>query len=126
MILIFSEDGGLIIADDLADVQRHCEGVDVASSVFAFFDENGDALKPVFDAPVRRRKLLWFAWTVDSGHYHLERDPAFSEDPLWVALHETRYLEPNERFASVQEVKTFLRARGAPVDRPADGHRAAG
>jgi hypothetical protein len=65
MILIFSEDGGLAIADDLTEVQRHCEGLDVASSV------------------------------------------------------------PNERFASMEQVKMFLRARGAPVDRPADIHRAA-
>ena len=36
MILIFSEDGGLSIADPLSEVQRHCEGIDVLSGVFTF------------------------------------------------------------------------------------------
>ena len=118
MVLIFSEDAGLIVAEDLRDVQRHCEGIDVESGVFKFYDEDGQPLKPVFDVPVRRRRVLWFIWSIESGRYHLEADPTLREDPIWVALHETQYLRPNGRFASLDDVKSFLRGRGVAVDRP--------
>jgi hypothetical protein len=118
VILIFSDDGGLTIADDLAGVRRQCEGIDVLSDVFRFYDENGTALKPVFDVPVRQRRILWFVWLVDQGTFHLEIDSTEGENPLWVALCETSYLEPNKRFESVEELKSFLRSRGVVVDRP--------
>jgi hypothetical protein len=119
VILIFGDDGGLMIADDLAEVRRECEGIDVLSGVFRFYDENGNALKAVFDVPVRQRRILWFVWSVDQGTYHLEIDATAGEDPLWVTLCETSFLEPNERFASIEELKSFLRSRGVVVDRPA-------
>jgi hypothetical protein len=82
-------------------VQRQCEGIDVLSGVFRFYDQHGNALTPVFDVPVRQRRILWFAWSVDQGSYHLDVDSIGKSDPLWFALCETRYLQPNERFASV-------------------------
>ena len=78
---------------------------------------NGNALKPVFDAPVKRGKW-WSLWSMDSGVYHLEIDPESSEDPLWVSFLEIRDLEPNERFSSLEELKTFMKERGAVVDCP--------
>jgi hypothetical protein len=107
----------LFIANDEAAVYRSCEGIDVESGVYKFYDHNGNALKPVFDAPVKRGKW-WSLWSIDSGVYHLEVDPESSDDPLWVSFLETRDLEPNERFASLEELKTFMKERGAVVDRP--------
>jgi hypothetical protein len=56
--------------------------------------------------------------SIDSGVYHLEVDPESSEDPLWVSFLEISNLERNERFSSLEELKTFMRERGAVVDRP--------
>ena len=117
MILVFQEDGTLFIANDEAAVYRSCEGIDVQSGVYKFYDDNGNALKPVFDVPAKQGKW-WSLWSIDSGVYHLEVDPESSEDPLWVSFLEISNLERNERFSSLEELKTFMRERGAVVDRP--------
>ena len=41
MIFVFIEDGSLEIVSDIDEVRKNCEGIDVESSVFQFFDENG-------------------------------------------------------------------------------------
>ena len=71
LILIFQDDGVLAIADDEAAVYRNYEGIDVYSGIFRFFDDNGNALKAVFDVPVKQGKW-WSLWSVDSGVCHLE------------------------------------------------------
>ncbi len=96
---------------------RSCEGIDVQSGVYKFYDDNGNALKPVSDVPAKQGKW-WSLWSIDSGVYHLEVDPESSEDPLWVSFLEISNLERNERFSSLEELKTFMRERGAVVDRP--------
>lgn len=117
MILVFQEDGVLYLAHDEAAVYRDCEGLDVESGVYRFYDDRGHALKAVFDAPVKRGRW-WSLWSTSSGGYHLELDSNASAEPLWVSIQEVRALDPNDRFASLDELKTFLRERGAPVDRP--------
>ena len=117
LILVFQEDSTLFIANDEAAVYRECEGIDVQSGVYKFYDHNGNALKPIFNVPAKQGKW-WSFWSIDSGVYHLEVDAESSDDPLWVSLLETRYLEPNERFASLEQLKTFMRERGVVVDRP--------
>jgi hypothetical protein len=119
LILIFQEDGVLAIADDEAAVYRSCEGIDVHSGIFKFYDDNGNALKAVFDVPVKQGKW-WSLWSIDSGVYHLEVDPESRDDPLWLSFSEISDLEPNARFASLEQLKTFMRERGAAVDRPGE------
>lgn len=109
----------LSIANDESAVYRDCEGIDVQSGVYKFYDANGNALKPVFDVPVKRGKW-WSLWSVDSGVYHLEIDRESEEDPLWVSLLDIRGLEPNEHFASLDQLKAFMKERGAVVDRPSE------
>ena len=123
MILVFQEDGLLSIANDVAEVYRSCEGIDVQSGVYKFYDDNGNPLKPVFDSPVKQGKW-WSLWSIDSGVYHLEVDSESGEDPLWVSLLEVGDLAPNERFPSLDHLKAFMRARGAVVDRPDSGAHA--
>lgn len=118
MILAFSEDGGLKIHSSADDVPHQYDGFDVHCKVFAFYDDRGVFLKPVFDVPVTERRFLWFSRSIDSGTYHLEPDPSSAEDPLWVALVECTYLEPNGRFGSLDELKSFLHAQGVTVDPP--------
>jgi hypothetical protein len=99
-------------------VLRQCEGVDVLSGVYQFYDDRGNALRPVFDAPVKERRLFWFIRTVDSGRYHLERGADPQSDPLWVSIHEAGAIEPNPHFPTLEHLKAFLRNRGAAVDPP--------
>ena len=118
MIFVFCEDGRLEIAEDEAGVLRSYEGIDVESGVFRLFSEAGAYLRPVFDLPVKQRRLLWFVSIVDSGRYHLEEGEIADEDPLWMNFLETSLIEKNRHFSSVQEAKNFLRENGAQVDPP--------
>ena len=121
MVLIFAEDGTLEIRDCMEDVIQQCEGIDVHSEVYRFYDKDGRYLRPVFDVPVSEKRFLWFFRAVDSGKYHLEPTEsaeAIGEDPLWVALDETLALEPNKYFSSLEELKSSFRSRGIMVDAP--------
>jgi hypothetical protein len=115
MILVFQDDRTLSVASDEASVYRNCEGVDVQSGVYRFYNESGNSLKVVFDVPVKQGKW-WSLWSVDSGLYHLEVDLNPTGEPLWASFQQTAFLEPNEHFASLDDLKTFLRAHGAVVD----------
>ena len=122
MVLVFSDDGCVRIAESEAQVIRDCEGVDVQSGVWWFYDETGQPLVPVFDVPVKETRVLGLFRIVDSGHYHLEPGDSSHPlyvDPLWVSLLEAVVLEPNPHFASLEHLKAALRASGVQVDRPA-------
>lgn len=122
MVLVFSDDGCVRIAESEAKVIRDCEGVDVQSGVWWFFDETGRPLVPVFDVPVQETRVLGVFRMVDSGQYHLEPGDSSHPlyvDPLWLSLQEAVMLEPNPHFASLAHLKAALRARGVQVDPPA-------
>ena len=115
MILIFSEDGGLRVAESESQAVAECEGIDVQSSVFWFFDQNGRPLLPVFDKPVSEKRFLWFFKAVDSGEYHLEvgdADHPMFVDSLSTSIRETKYMEPNRFFDSLDQLIDALRRRG--------------
>ncbi len=115
MVLIFSEDGGLQIVETQLEAVAQCEGIDVLSSVFWFFDEKGRPLIPVFDKPVSEKRFLWFFKVVDSGEYHLEAgdaDHPMFVDPLSTSMYEATYLEPNPFFESLDQLTDDLRSRG--------------
>ena len=121
MVLIFSEDGGLQIAESHAEAIGQCEGIDVQSSVFWFFDEDGRPLLPVFDKPVSEKRFLLFFKVVDSGEYHLEvgdKDHPMFVDSLATSIHEAAYLEPNRFFESLDQLTNDLRNRGILADCP--------
>lgn len=121
MVLVFSEDRSVRVVHSEEQAIQGCEGIDVQSCVWWFYDETGRPLVPVFDAPVAEKRLFGVLKLVDSGKYHLE--PADSShplyvDPLWVSLLEAVELEPNPHFASLEQLKAALRASGAQVDPP--------
>lgn len=122
MVLVFSEDGCVRIAESAEQAIQGCEGVDVQSGVWWFYDDTGRPLLPVFDVPVTESRFLGLFKVVDSGKYHLEpgdsRHPLYV-DPLWVSLLETVDLEPNPYFASLEQLKAALRSNGVQVDPPA-------
>jgi len=122
VVLVFSDDGCVRIAESEAQVIRDCEGVDVQSGVWWFFDEAGRPLVPVFDVPVKETRVLGLFRMVDSGKYHLEPGDSSHPlyvDPLWLSLLEAVVLEPNPHFASLEHLKAALRSNGVQVDPPA-------
>lgn len=122
VLLVFSDDGCVRIVESEAQVIRDCEGVDVQSGVWWFYDETGRPLVPVFDVPVTESRVLGLFRVVDSGMFHLEPGDASHPlyvDPLWVSLLEAVALEPNPHFASLEALKEALRSRGVQVDPPA-------
>jgi len=45
MIFVFNEDQTLEVLENIDDVRRECEGIDVENNVYQFFDENGQLHK---------------------------------------------------------------------------------
>lgn len=121
MVLVFSEDRCVRVVESEAQAIQGCEGIDVQSGVWWFYDETGRPLVPVFDVPVTESRILGLFKVIDSGKYHLEpgdsRHPLYV-DPLWVSLLEAVTLEPNPHFASLEELKAALRSSGVQVDPP--------
>jgi hypothetical protein len=119
-VLIFSEDACVRIVDSMGAAVVECEGIDVASQVFWFFDADGRPLVPVFDDPKFGKRFLWFELG-DPSRYHLvrgdEQHPMFV-DPLWVSLLEAVNLEPNPYYKDLDALKEDLRSRGIQVDQP--------
>ena len=77
-----------------------------------FFDENGRRLKPHFTVPNRSGKYLGIIRWVESGVYELVPDPDPAADSIEIALGETSLMEPNRWFASLDEVRAALSAKG--------------
>lgn len=106
------------IADSPEDAIVQCEGIDVLSQAFWFFDIEGRPLVPVFHDPKLGRRVLGFELG-DPSKYHLvpgdEEHPMFV-DPLWVSLQEAVSLEPNPYYSDLAALKDDLRSRGVQVD----------
>lgn len=122
MVLVFSEDRRVRIAESKEQAIQGCDGVDVQSGVWWFYDEAGRPLVPVFDVPVTERRVLGLFRVVESGKFHLEPGDSSHPlyvDPLWISLLEAIELEPNPHFASLEHLKVALRSSGVQVDAPA-------
>jgi hypothetical protein len=116
VIFAFLEDGTLQIYETAAEAIRDHEGIDVESGTVRFYDENGAYLEPRFSVPNRRGKFFGLFGWVSSGVYELVASPRASEDSFALALYETAALVPNRWFASVEQLKTELAARGVEVE----------
>ena len=91
--------------DSLADVQRQHEGIDVEHGDVRFFDADGRPLKPVSTEPNRMGHVLGFK-IIESGDYTLESVPGTDGSEFRLAiLPAVKYLEPNQRFGSLQSVR---------------------
>lgn len=116
VIFAFVEGGTLEIYGSTAEAIIHYEGVDAEDGAVHFYDSNGTYLEPTFITPNRRGKILGsFGW-VRSGTYELVPNPAADEDPFPLALYETVSLEPNRWFATLEELKLALSAKGVQVE----------
>ena len=116
MIFVFIEAGTLDVADNLEEVRRDCEGVDVESGVYSFYDENGTILEAHFTAPNKRGSFLGLIKWTESGVYELRPNPEADADPIGLALYETSRLNTNRFFKSLDEVRSFLTGRGVSLE----------
>ena len=111
MIFVFVEDGSLEIVSDIDDGRKNCEGIDVESSVFQFFDENGQFLEPRFTKPNKKGRFLGIFEWIESGEFELvPADQSISEN-IFDYLNETSDLKPNLWFSSLDEVRRYLEGR---------------
>lgn len=108
MIFAFIENGTLAIHADVAEIQREYAAIDVESGVIRFYDVDGTYLAPVFTIPNRIQRHFIFFKTIVSGEYNLQPSSEKREDPIWLCLVETSYLEPNSYFASLADVKAHF------------------
>lgn len=118
MILAFADDGTLELHADFDAVVVHYEAIDVDSGMYAFYDDQGRALKPVFDIPVEIKSYLWFFETVSGGKYHLELDTSGNAEHILFSFLECTHFEPGLGFENVDELKSSLREQGVMVDAP--------
>jgi hypothetical protein len=112
--LIFSigEDGKLSVFDGISSVRRDCEGIDVESGVWDFFDSKGRPLKPVFHHPNLVKKFLFgfFTSITSSQKFDLVPDSSAAQPNLLLSLGDTTSLEKNDYFSDVASVRTYLQA----------------
>lgn len=108
MIFVFIEDGTLDVIKDIAEARKNYEGIDVESGVYTFYDAQGVYLRPHFTVPNKHGKCLWVISWVTSGVFELVPAPDAKEDPIAVALAETRVLNPNPFFKTLDEVRAYF------------------
>jgi len=115
IVFAFTEDGGLQVFRDKEAAIREYEGIDVESEAVCFYDSAGKFLEPHFTSPNKHGKILGLLNWTQSGSYDLVLSHA-SHDLFSLALFETRYMESNEWFESLDAAKRALRNAGVEVD----------
>jgi len=105
MVFVFIEDGGLSIIENSQEANVECEGVDVESEVFEFYDENGVYLKPIFTKPNKYKKHLFGLFTsIESGEFNLVSAPNECETSFELMLQDVVYINPNKWFKTKEEI----------------------
>jgi hypothetical protein len=113
MIFAILDDRGLVVHNSIDDACRGHEPVDVENGDVHFFDDDGWPLDPVFVVPNHYGKALGVT-VVEQGEFRLERRVLGTEaDSLKVAIDRVSYLQPNQYFASVDAIRTYV-ADGRP------------
>lgn len=105
------EDGTLDVFESLQQIRRQCEGIDVESGVWDFFDHAGKPLTPLFHTPNRIKKHLFGLITSIASSQHFDLVPAISGDepPLLDILTEQTILNPNKIFKTMTELLAHLK-----------------
>lgn len=110
LIFAIGEDGMLSVFDGISSVRRDCEGIDVESGVWDFFDARGMPLKPVFHHPNLVKKFLFgfFTSITSSQKFDLVPDGSAAQPNLLACLGDTTSLEKNDYFSDVASVRNYL------------------
>ena len=108
MIFAILDDGGLVVHTSIDDACHGHEPVDVENGDVQFFDDDGWPLDPVFVVPNRYGKVLGVT-VVEQGEFLLQRSVLGTEaDGLKAAIERVSYLQPNQRFASVDAIRKYV------------------
>jgi len=114
VIFAFAEDGTVSVYADLDALRGYCEGIDVESGTYVFYDEDGVWLRPRFIEPNRPG---WLG-SIVSGRYLLEPAPTPADvDPIEVALAEASGLDANPWFRDLDALRAHVAARRAKATR---------
>ncbi len=110
IIFAFGEDGILSVFDNLKALQLECEGIDVESGVWDFFNYKGDPIKPNFITPnIVKKHLFGLVSSVESSqNFSFVSEKNNSEPNLKSVLETIVDLENNKYFSNVAEVKRYL------------------
>ncbi len=108
IIFALGEDGVLSVFNDLHEVRLECEGIDVESGVWDFFNYQGKSVRPYFNSPnIIRKHLFGMLKSVESSQ-NFSFVLNDSEPDLGLLLDDISYLEDNKHFNSIAEVKSYL------------------
>lgn len=108
MIFVFADDQTLRILNNIDEVQRDCEGIDVEEGIYKFFDEDGVFLEPYFIEPNKKSKILGsFGWA-QSGVFDLNKSKDKTPYTIKEALDNAIAVETNMYFDSLATVQGFL------------------
>ena len=115
-VLAFIEDGKIEVFASRESAASKFDGIDVESGTVQFFEEDGTPLKAEFTSPDPSGRRYGPAGLGPYGQYSLVPDRESNDDALALALFEASALEPNVFFASIENLKSMLRAAGGSVD----------
>jgi len=110
VIFVLGDDGELSALADIREVRRQCKVSDVEYGLWEFFDENGEALMPIFRAPttVSRR---FFSTAKIAREFDLVLDLNGYKPSLAKCWGPHIRLKPNSAFASLGDVLAYLEKR---------------
>lgn len=110
IIFAFGEDGLLSVFDDLKAVQLECEGIDVESGVWDFFNYKGEPIKSNFINPnIVKKHLFGLVSSIESSqNFSFVLEENNSEPNLESILSTIVGLENNNHFSNIAEVKRYL------------------
>ncbi len=103
------EDGTLEIFESLHKIRKQCEGIDVESGVWQFYDAQGKPLKPHFHTPNVVKKHLFGLITSIASSQNFDLVPAVDEAPLLAVVTEETILNPNKAFKTMTELTAHLK-----------------
>lgn len=110
IIFAFGEDGLLSVFDNLRAVQLGCEGIDVESGVWDFFNYKGEPIKPNFINPnIVKKHLSGLVSSVESSkNFLFVLEENNSEPNLKSILSTIVGLENNKHFSNIVEIERYL------------------
>ncbi len=103
-----TEECSLHVFPDAFTAAAYCEGLDVESTVWVFWDDDGSPLQPQFTIPNKRG-----LFTAMSGIYHLVPVLGDHRPALGESLGQIRQVIGEWPFNSVRSVRDYLARGGA-------------
>lgn len=101
-----TEERSLHVFPDALTAAAYCEGLDVESTIWLFWDDDGSPLQPQFTIPNKRG-----LFTTANGIYHLVPARDSQRPALMESLSQIRHVISDGSFTSVRAVQEYLAQR---------------